>query len=89
MKKPLASYRTLVDKDLVLLGILTPSNPSRADAKSRSTLGFNNLHHRGISGQSWRYYSLDPPGGSGKVCKTGSSVWRKRSRARTWSRSWQ
>ena len=34
-----------------------------ADPKSRSTLGFYNLHHRSTGVQNWGIYVLDPPGG--------------------------
>ena len=37
-----------------------------ADPKSRSTLGFWNLHHRSIGVQNWGLYFLDPPGGLGR-----------------------
>ena len=33
-----------------------------ADPKSRSTLGFHNLHHRSIGVQNRGFYLLDPPG---------------------------
>ena len=36
-----------------------------ADPKSRSTLGFCNLHHRSSRAQNWGIYFLDPPGGLG------------------------
>ena len=36
-----------------------------ADPKSRSTLGFCNLHHRAIRIQNWGFYFLDPLRGLG------------------------
>ena len=36
-----------------------------ADPKSRTTLGFCNLHHGSIRVQSWGIYCWDPPGGLG------------------------
>ena len=36
-----------------------------AGSKSRSTLGFYNLHHRSIGVQNWGLYCLDPPRGLG------------------------
>ena len=35
------------------------------DPNSRSTLGFSNLHHKGIRIQNWGFYLLDPPRGLG------------------------
>ena len=39
-----------------------------ADPKSRSMLGFYNLHHRSIRVQNWGIYFLDPPRGLGLCC---------------------